>query len=80
LIDGTLALPILGRARFAYNLRGRSVETDVDSRMCADCGALTFTATDPARIRRAHAAIERLTATRRPGRALSGVGDEPRSG
>jgi hypothetical protein len=80
LIEGTLALPILGRARFAYDLRGRSVETDVDSRMCADCGSLTFTATDPARIRRAHAAIDRLNAGRRGSGALGGIRREPRSG
>jgi hypothetical protein len=47
-------MPILGRAKFAYNLRGRSIETDVDAQMCSDCGLLTFTAQDPKRIRRAH--------------------------
>lgn len=49
-------MPILGRAKFAYNLRGRSIETDVDAQMCSDCGLLTFSAEDPQRIRRAYQA------------------------
>lgn len=53
LVDGSLALPMLGRAKFAYDLRGRSIETDVDARMCTTCGAITFTAADLERIRRA---------------------------
>lgn len=53
-MSGAFVLPILGRAKFAYNLRGRSIETDVDAQMCSDCGLLTFTAQDPQRIRRAH--------------------------
>lgn len=61
-IAGTLALPMLGRARFAYSLRGRSVETELDSRMCVRCGAITFTAKDPERIRRAAAASRRADA------------------
>lgn len=71
LITGSLALPILGRARFAYSLRGRAIETDVDSHMCAKCGAITFHAADPERIRRAAEAdrraelFDRMTGTRR---------------
>jgi ribosomal protein S27AE len=61
-IVGTLALPMLGRARFAYSLRGRSVETELDSRMCVRCGAIMLTATDPERIRRAAAASRRADA------------------
>jgi hypothetical protein len=53
-VSGAFVLPILGRAKFAYNLRGRSIETDVDAQMCSDCGSLMFTAQDPQRIRRAH--------------------------
>jgi hypothetical protein len=53
-VSGAFVLPILGRAKFAYNLRGRSIETDVDAQMCSDCGLLTFSAQDPQRIRRAH--------------------------
>jgi hypothetical protein len=56
LIAGAFVLPILGRAKFAYDLRGRSIETDVDARMCSDCGLLTLTAEDPERIRRAYKA------------------------
>ena len=61
-IVGTFALPMLGRARFAYSLRGRSVETELNSRMCVSCGAIMLTATDPERIRRADAASRRADA------------------
>lgn len=56
LIDGLLALPLIGRARFAYRLSGQSIETEVDAHMCAECGAITFRANDPGRIVRAAAA------------------------
>lgn len=58
-VKGTLALPLLGRALFAYRLATQSIETEVDARMCARCGAISFTAADPARILRA-AAADRL--------------------
>ena len=66
LVSGALVMPILGRAKFAYNLRGRSIETDVDAQMCSDCGLLTFTAEDPQRIRRARDA-DRYAAAARDG-------------
>ena len=59
-IEGALALPMLGRARFSYRLGSQSIETEVDARMCASCGALSFTASDPAKIVRAAAAVARL--------------------
>lgn len=49
-IDGVLALPLLGRAKFAYRLGTQSIETDVDARMCAVCGTLAFVVGDPSRI------------------------------
>lgn len=60
-------MPILGRAKFAYNLRGRSIETEVDAQMCSDCGLLTFSAQDPERIRRAHDADRSADAVRKGG-------------
>jgi len=66
LVPGALVMPILGRAKFAYSLRGRSIETDVDAQMCSDCGLVTFTAQDPQRIRRARDA-DRYAAAPRDG-------------
>ena len=59
LIAGSLALPMLGPAQFAYNLLGKSIETNVDALMCAQCGAVTFTAHDLKHIIQAHAAKQR---------------------
>jgi hypothetical protein len=57
LIEGTVALPVVGQAKFAYRLPGiPSIETEIDGTMCASCGAIAFTARDPQRIRSAHAA------------------------
>jgi hypothetical protein len=57
LIAGTVALPVVGQAKFAYRLPGvPAIETEIDGTMCAQCGAIAFTARDPARIRAAHAA------------------------
>jgi hypothetical protein len=50
---------VLGQARFAYNLSGKLIETDVGARMCEACGGVTLTAVDPERIRKAHAAARR---------------------
>lgn len=49
-IAGVLALPLLGRAKFAYRLGTQSIETDVDARMCATCGTVAFVVGDPSRI------------------------------
>lgn len=59
LIHGTFNLPLLGRARFAYSLRGQAVETEIAALLCISCGAITLTAVDPERIRRAAAADRR---------------------
>lgn len=57
LIEGTVALPVVGQAKFAYRLPGiPAIETEIDGTMCAVCGAIAFTARDPGRIRGAHAA------------------------
>jgi hypothetical protein len=78
LIAGAFVLPILGRAKFAYDLRGRSIETDVDARMCSDCGLLTLNAEDPERIRRAYKA-ERYAEAATDGTArLARRGPSPR--
>lgn len=67
LIVGRLALPLLGSAKFAYSLRGRSIEAGIVSRMCAECGTISLVVADPALIRRA-AAADRAASTgrRRP--------------
>lgn len=59
LIRGTFNLPLLGRARFGYSLRGQAVETEIAALLCTSCGALTLTAVDPERIRRAAEADRR---------------------
>jgi len=57
LIAGTVALPVVGQAKFAYRLPGiPSIETEIDGTMCTKCGAIAFIARDPQRIRAAHAA------------------------
>jgi hypothetical protein len=57
LIAGTVALPVVGQAKFAYRLPGiPAIETEIDGTMCAQCGAIAFMARDPERIRAAHAA------------------------
>ncbi|MDQ6712404.1 MAG: hypothetical protein M3Z28_04350 [Candidatus Dormibacteraeota bacterium] len=57
LIAGTVALPVVGQAKFAYRLPGiPAIETEIDGTMCTACGAIAFTARDPKRIKAAHAA------------------------
>jgi hypothetical protein len=57
LIPGVIALPVIGPAKFAYHLEGApAIETEIDATMCAQCGAIDFTARNPGRISRAHAA------------------------
>lgn len=61
LIAGTVALPVVGQAKFAYRLPGiPAIETEIDGTMCASCGAIAFIARDPKRIRGAHAAGVRI--------------------
>lgn len=65
LIEGTVALPVVGQAKFAYRLPGvPSIETEIDGTMCASCGAIAFTARDPKRIKAAHAAGMRVRKAR----------------
>lgn len=57
LIPGMVALPVVGPAKFAYHLQGApAIETEIDATMCAQCGAIDFTARDRERIRGAHTA------------------------
>lgn len=56
-IAGTVALPVVGQAKFAYRLPGvPAIETEIDGTMCVVCGAVAFRARDPERIRAAHRA------------------------
>lgn len=57
-------LPLLGQARFGYNLQGKQIETDVGAQMCAECGHVTLTAREPERIRKAHTAAQRARLAR----------------
>lgn len=55
-VDGSMALPVLGSPRFTYRLGTTEVATDVAALMCLDCGTVRLCARDPERIRRAAAA------------------------
>ena|SRR5579859_8287456 len=63
-IAGALTLPVVGQARFAYNLQGKLIETDVGAMMCQACGSVTLRAADPERIRKAHTAFRRAHPSR----------------
>ena len=56
LVEGAMALPVLGAPRFAYRLGTTEVSTDVAASMCADCGTVRLRARHPERIRGAAAA------------------------
>lgn len=56
LVEGSMALPVLGAPRFAYRLGTTEVTTEVAALMCVDCGTVRLRARDPARIRSAAAA------------------------
>ncbi|MER3417566.1 MAG: hypothetical protein C4343_00190 [Chloroflexota bacterium] len=64
LIRGTFALPILGPARFVYPLRGQAIESQVGADLCPQCGAITLTALEPDRVRRAAEADRRARPAR----------------
>jgi hypothetical protein len=53
LIDGKLAIPIVGSLRFVYRLGTNDVTTEVGARMCADCGHVELRGREPDLIRRA---------------------------
>lgn len=56
LVEGSMALPLLGSPRFAYRLGTTEVTTEVAALMCLDCGTVRLRARDPERIRNAAAA------------------------
>lgn len=56
LVEGSMALPVLGAPRFAYRLGTTEVTTEVAALMCVDCGTVRLRARDPGRIRGAAAA------------------------
>jgi hypothetical protein len=65
LIDGRVALPIVGSLRFVYRLGTMEVATEVLARMCTDCGHVALRARDPDLIRRAQQASSRAGRTQR---------------
>ena len=56
LVDGRLAIPIVGSLRFTYRLGTNEVSTEVAARMCTDCGYVELQARNPDLIGRARAA------------------------
>lgn len=56
LVEGSMALPLLGSPRFAYRLGTTEVTTEVAASMCQDCGTVRLRARNPERIRNAAAA------------------------
>ena len=62
-VDGRLAVPVVGSLRFSYRLGTNDVATEVDARMCADCGHVALRARNPEMIVRARRA-EREGGTR----------------
>ena len=64
MIDGRIAIPIVGSLRFVYRLGTNEVATEVVAQMCSDCGHVVLRGREPDLIRRAEAASARI----RPGR------------
>jgi hypothetical protein len=58
LVEGSMALPLLGSPRFAYRLGTTEVTTEVAALMCLNCGTVQLRARDPERISSAVAARE----------------------
>ena len=56
LVEGSMALPLLGPPRFAYRLGTTEVTSEVAALMCLDCGTVRLRARHPERIRGAVAA------------------------
>ncbi|MPY57626.1 hypothetical protein [Streptomyces spongiae] len=56
LVEGSMALPLLGSPRFAYRLGTTEVTTEVAALMCPSCGTITLRGRNPDRIRNAVAA------------------------
>ena len=59
MVSGQLVLPLLGAPKFGVKLATMSVESDISSAMCVDCGHLELWVTDTAKIRWAQEAGER---------------------
>ncbi|KUO06045.1 hypothetical protein [Streptomyces caeruleatus] len=56
LVEGSMALPLLGSPRFAYRLGTTEVTTEVAALMCLSCGTVRLRGRNPDRIRNAVAA------------------------
>ena len=65
LIDGKIAIPIVGSLRFVYRLGTNEVSTEVVARMCSNCGHVALRGRDPDLIRRAEAASGQIRPVRR---------------
>ncbi|NGO08093.1 hypothetical protein G5C60_10645 [Streptomyces sp. HC44] len=53
LVEGSMALPLLGSPRFAYRLGTTEVTTEVAALMCLSCGTVRLRGRNPDRIRNA---------------------------
>jgi hypothetical protein len=56
LVEGSMALPMLGSPRFAYRLGTTEVTIEVAALMCLSCGIIRLRGRNPDRIRNAVAA------------------------
>jgi hypothetical protein len=65
LIDGRVAIPIVGALRFVYRLGTNEVATEVLAQMCRDCGHVALRGRDPDLISRAQRAWALARPTRR---------------
>jgi hypothetical protein len=65
LIDGRVAMPIVGSLRFVYRLGTNEVATEVVAQMCKDCGHVELRGRDPDLIRRAQAASAQVRPAQR---------------
>jgi hypothetical protein len=79
LIEGRIAVPVLGSLRFVYRIGTNEIGTEVSAMMCGSCGLVRLQAKDPELIRRAERA-GRLGSTRRFKRAAGSDAPTDRTG
>ena len=58
LLDGNIAMPVLGGLRFVLRVGTGEAATEVAAQMCAQCGEVTLRGRDPARIVQAQRAAK----------------------
>ena len=56
MIDGRVAMPIVGSLRFVFRLGTNEITTEILARMCGDCGHVELRGRDPGLIGRARRA------------------------